>query len=240
MFGYRFLRLLQVVVQELGSAFKAFLPDIISFCLEQMLLVVSDRDVPDVKSVMFELLQDILINHWRHFFPSSVLLKVGSSIPEEPVSHEDQFVAMMKAIGEVFLQPDIALFKQNLAALEKVNAKWRLYQKRVIRGGLLPQLLSVLLHVLVNKSHDLLREEITVALHNMAAVDFEDFYGRFLPQFLGTGLAGLTNHQRERLAGEVDMHKDLPSFIGMIHRLTSDIRYYLISNSSLPAGSVRL
>ena len=65
----------------------------------------------------------------------------------------------------------------------------------------------MLLRVLVNKSHDLLREEITLALHNMAAVDFEDFYGNFLPQFLGTGFAGLTDDQREKLAREVDMHK---------------------------------
>ena len=68
----------------------------------------------------------------RHFFPSSVLQKVGSSVSEEPVNNEDQFMTMMKAIGESFLQPDIALFKQNLAALENVNTKWRLYQKVIV------------------------------------------------------------------------------------------------------------
>ena len=35
----------------------------------------------------------------------------------------------MQAFGQSFLQPDIALFKMNLEALENLNAKWKLYQK---------------------------------------------------------------------------------------------------------------
>jgi hypothetical protein len=35
----------------------------------------------------------------------------------------------MHAFGQSFLQPDIAIFKQNLEALETLNSKWKLYQK---------------------------------------------------------------------------------------------------------------
>ncbi|XP_062507791.1 exportin-6-like isoform X2 [Corticium candelabrum] len=237
----RFLRLLQVVVQEQGRAFKGFLPNIIAFCMEQIHPLVAHRDVPDINSVMFELLQDVLVHHWRHFFPTSVLQKVrNSSSLDEPIDNEGQFMVIMKAIGESLLRPDITFFKQNLTALENLNSKWRLYHKAVIRGGLLAQLLSVLLHVLVKKSHDLLREEITVALHNMAAVDFDHFYRHFLPHFLWSELEGLTDTQREELAKGVNLHKDLPTFTQTIHRLTSDVRYYVVCNSSLPAGSVKL
>jgi len=35
----------------------------------------------------------------------------------------------MQAFGQSFLQPDISIFKQNLEALESLNAKWKLYHK---------------------------------------------------------------------------------------------------------------
>jgi hypothetical protein len=46
------------------------------------------------------------------------------------------------------------------------------------------QFLTVLLQVLIVKSHDLLQEEIGITIYNMASVDFDSFYACFLPQFL--------------------------------------------------------
>jgi hypothetical protein len=53
------------------------------------------------------------------------------------------------------------------------------------------QFVNVLLQVLVHKSHDLLQEEIGIAIYNMASVDFEGFFSAFLPEFL-TGCDGVT------------------------------------------------
>jgi hypothetical protein len=39
----------------------------------------------------------------------------------------------MEAYGQSFMQPDISVFQQNLAALEAVNSKWKLFQKVCIR-----------------------------------------------------------------------------------------------------------
>ena len=63
---------------------------------------------------------------------------------------------------------------------------------------MLLQFVNVLLQALVYRSHDLLQEEITITLYNMAAVDFESFYSLFLPQFLG-GCEGLTDSQKSEL-----------------------------------------
>lgn len=49
---------------------------------------------------------------------------------------------------------------------------------------MLSQFLSVLIQVLIHKSHDLLQEEIALTVYNMAAVDFNSFYDSFLTQFL--------------------------------------------------------
>lgn len=63
---------------------------------------------------------------------------------------------------------------------------------------MLTQFLNVLLQVLVHRSHDLLQEEITVTIHNMACVDFERFYNDFLHQFL-SDCEGLTPDQKSVL-----------------------------------------
>ena len=64
---------------------------------------------------------------------------------------------------------------------------------------MLPQFLNVLLQVLLHKSHDLLQDEIAIALYNMAAVDFDIFYSHFLPQFL-TGCEGIDENQKAILS----------------------------------------
>lgn len=49
---------------------------------------------------------------------------------------------------------------------------------------MLSQFVTVLLQVLIHRSHNLLQEEIGVTVYNMAAVDFVGFYEKFIPQFL--------------------------------------------------------
>ena len=63
---------------------------------------------------------------------------------------------------------------------------------------MLLQFVNVFLQALVYRSHDLLQEEITITLYNMAAVDFDSFYSAFLPRFL-RGCEGLTQSQKSEL-----------------------------------------
>lgn len=90
----------------------------------------------------------------------------------------------------VLLHPSFA--NPNLIALI-----FRLFQT-IFKDLMLLQFLNVLLQALVYRSHDLLQEEITITLYNMAAVDFDSFYSAFLPRFLG-GCEGLTDSQKTEL-----------------------------------------
>ncbi|XP_051876706.1 exportin-6 isoform X4 [Pristis pectinata] len=92
----KFLKILQVVVQEPGQVFKPFLPSIISLCMEQVYPIVAERSSPDVKMELFELLYQILHNNWRFFFKSSVLASVQRGTAEEPMENEAQFVSAMQ------------------------------------------------------------------------------------------------------------------------------------------------
>lgn len=61
------------------------------------------------------------------------------------------------------------------------------------------QFLKVLMQVLIQKSHDLLQEEIVISIYNMAAVDFDAFFTDFLPHFLAS-IEGIDNSQKAVLA----------------------------------------
>ncbi|ERE71046.1 exportin-6-like protein [Cricetulus griseus] len=149
------------------------------------------------------------------------------------MENEPQFNAIMQAFGQSFLQPDIHLFKQNLFYLETLNSKQKLYHKKIFRTTMLFQFVNVLLQVLVHKSHDLLQEEIGIAIYNMASVDFDSFFAAFLPEFL-TSCDGVNANQKNVLGQNFKMDRDLPSFTQNVHRLVNDLRYYRLCNNSLP------
>uniref|UniRef100_A0A672YFB1 Importin N-terminal domain-containing protein n=1 Tax=Sphaeramia orbicularis TaxID=375764 RepID=A0A672YFB1_9TELE len=236
----KFLKILQVVVQEPGQAFKPFLPSILSLCMEQVYPVVAERSSPDVKAEMFELLYQILHQNWRYFFKTSVLTSVQrGGAAEDVMENEAQFTAAMQAFGQSFLQPDIHIFKQNLSYLESLNSKHKLYHRKLFRTSMLFHFINVLLQVLLHKSHDLLQEEITVAIYNMASVDFDAFYSAFMPEFLN-GCQGVDTNQRAVLARNFKLEQDLPSFTQSVQRLVNDLRYYRLCNSSLPTGTIKL
>ncbi|XP_052267006.1 exportin-6-like [Dreissena polymorpha] len=232
----KFLKILQIIVQEPGASFKRFLPSIINICIEYIYPVLAQRPSPDMKQVLYELLHELLMNNWRYFFKGSVLTALNSK--EETLENEQQFVAIMQSYGQSFLQTDITVFRQNLESLEKLNSKWRLYKKPIFYSGMQTQFMNVLLQVLVHKSHDLLQEEIVVTVYNMASVDFDRFYGEFLPQFL-TGCERLDGTQKNMLTSNFKPEKDLPTFTQSLQRFVNDLRYYRLLNTGLPEGSVQ-
>lgn len=232
----KFLRILRLLTQQPGSSFKTLLPNIINFCLDLIYPLIAERSAPDIKSEFFELLHQILLNNWRYFFRSNIQTRVTTG-EDGMCENQGQFVKMMEAFGQTFTQTDIAVFKQNLESLEDLNSKCKLYQKPIFSDGMLFHFLNVLFQVLVRRSHDLLQEEIAIALYNMASADFDKFYLRFLPDFL-THCDELFAEQKAELSKTFKMDKDLPSFTRGIHRFISDVRYYRLYNSSLPSGTV--
>ena len=130
-----------------------------------------------------------------------------------------EFLKVMDGFGQSFMQPDISIFKQNLTALQEINKTWKLYQKvspfntvnerskilnhlfplqPLFKEALLEKFLVVLLTVLSDRSHHLLRDEIVSAVHSMAGVEFEAFFSAFVPRFLAQ-VEGVDDSQRAML-----------------------------------------
>ena len=60
-----------------------------------------------------------------------MLTKFGSqeSNQMETVENQPQFLGIMTAYVQSFMLPDINIFQQNLAALDTLHSKWKLYHK---------------------------------------------------------------------------------------------------------------
>lgn len=110
---------------------------------------------PELKETFYRLLTLILSHHWRWFFKGiSLLLHTPLIYPlmgtfcfqlisgsvlttyasremdrVEQIDNQSQFIAIMASYGQSFLQPEIALLKQNLEALDSLQSKWKLYHK---------------------------------------------------------------------------------------------------------------
>ncbi|CAL4098469.1 unnamed protein product, partial [Meganyctiphanes norvegica] len=234
----KFLKLLELIVSEPGQSFKRFVPNTITLCMDHIYPVVSERSSPEVKGPLFELLRCLLEHNWKFFFRSSVHQSLGAANMDY-VENEAQFIQIMQALGQSFMQPDISIFKHNLETMESLNSKYKLYHRAVFRNSMLGQFITVLLQVLVHRSQDILQEEITITIYNMASVEFETFFAAFVVHFL-QNMEGLSNDQRSTLKENFKTDTDLPTFTQNVQRFINDLRYYRMCNASLPAGTVKL
>lgn len=68
----------------------------------------------------------------------------------------------------------------------------------LFKQQLLSQFLTVLLHTLLDKTHNLLNDDVLLSIYNMASVDFQGFFNTFLPHFL-QNMNGIVESQKQSL-----------------------------------------
>jgi len=173
----------------------------------------------------------------RYFFKPPVVRALGQKQKQEEFLNGAEFSMVMQAYGQSFLQPDIAVFRQNVNALSDINKKWNLFHKPAFYESMAVQFLTALIQTLLARSHDLLRDEIINCVYDMASVDFNGFFSDFLQNFLQS-TADIHDNQRDILKEAFKADRDRPSFAANLLRFVNDLRYYRICNASLPAGSV--
>ena len=232
-----FINILISLAKSQNRTTTTFLPHIITFVLEQVYPPVTKQGTTNIKMCLFSLFSSILLHNWRSFFPCNIL---QVSDPEtEIIQNKEQFLALMNIICEFFTESDVTLFRENLLALTEVHNKNKLFHKYIFLHDMRDAFCNVFLHVLVHKSHELLQDEITNLMYNMASAEFETFFNSFLPHFL-ENCENLTNEQKTDLLTNFKTDQDLPTFTQNLRQLCCDLRLYLIINSTTPASSVIL
>ncbi|KAL0883086.1 hypothetical protein ABMA27_016552 [Loxostege sticticalis] len=184
---------------------------------------------PDLARAAHRLLASVLIHRWRYFF-------THKCEGEESARRVGELRDALAALGRALLQPDIELLRINIATLDALNTKWKLYHKMIFRTEFLSEFLSVLLASLAEGgARALLRDEVVGAVHSMAAVDFHAFRTAFLPHFLHA-LPGIAPQHKQQLA-DFPPDTDLPTFTQNILRLMNDVNCYRAYNALAPAAA---
>ncbi|KRT81677.1 hypothetical protein AMK59_5852, partial [Oryctes borbonicus] len=242
----KLLQILQLVVEAPGSCCKSFLPGILQLCVQNVypILICQASEQPDVIIALLRLLHSMLNYRWNYFYISQVRLGHSPGCSDtvqgpDNLQQPGQLLAVLRVFGESLLQPDINIFKTSLSSLEDLNNKWKLYFKVLFQDQLLSQFLAVLIQTLLDKSHNLLTEDILLAIYNMAAVNFPAFFSTFLPNFLRS-MDYLTHEQYQSLQQNFKNDTDMPTFIQNLQRFVNDVSCYRTCNTTLPAGSVIL
>ena len=130
----KFLGILEFVIKEPGVAFRKFIPSTLSLCLDHIYPLVANKPSADIKAPLYSLLSSVMRHQWSYFFKGTLCKQIRSDqigVPggAQECLHRAEFLAILQAYGQSFLQPDIAVFRQNLEALEHLNRKWKLYGK---------------------------------------------------------------------------------------------------------------
>ncbi|XP_060521538.1 exportin-6-B [Cylas formicarius] len=236
----RLLDIFCIVVREPSS--KAFLPDILHLCMENIypLLLPRSIEYPDVFVSFLDLLYSILNFRWLYFYNSQVMAgysPVGDETagPDSP-KRPEQLLAMLKVFCEALLHEDVNIFRRSLVILQDLNHNKQLFHKAIFRSTLLPELLRVLLNALLYKRHGLSCEEIGLVVYSMAEVSFEGFFTKFLPQYI-QDLKELLPQQYELLLANFNPtnDRDVPSFVQHLQSFSNDFDRCRVSNLGSPS-----
>ncbi|CAG9863214.1 unnamed protein product [Phyllotreta striolata] len=236
----KLLQILQLIIEAPGNGYKTFLPSVLQLSMENIypVVVLQGRDTPEVFVALLSLLYSILLHRWQYFYVSQVKLgySPGCSDTDQGIEHPqkpEQLLAVLQVFGQALLQEDLNVFHLSLAALEELNSKWKLYHKMLFRQQLLCEFLTVLLNCLLDKSQNSLSDDIQLAVYNMAAVNFEDFYATFLRKFVCC-MAGVTDEQRNALLTNFhhNCDTDMPTFVRNLQCFVNESRQYRMCNVS--------
>ncbi|XP_022916840.1 exportin-6 isoform X2 [Onthophagus taurus] len=234
----KLLQILQLIIEAPGNTYKTFLPGILQLCLHNVCPVILNQpnEHPEIFVVLLNLLHSILFYRWNYFFISQVRLGHSPGCSDtvqgpDKTQQPDQLLTILQVFGQALLQSDINVFRTSLTSLENLNNKWKLYHKDLFKEHLLPHFLKVLMFSPINKTHDLLTDDIQAAIYNMALVSFGCFFTTFLQSFLAL-VSGLTDAQREELKVSFKHDTDMPSFIQNLQRFINDVCCYRMCSVS--------
>lgn len=222
----KFLQILGFFVQDRGKTFKRYLPEIVSLCIDRIYPIVAELPTISIRLALFDVLKNVLLENWRYFYPSQVARSAVASAAET-LENQAHFGAILKSLCVSLRQEDLNQFKANLATLQELNQHNKLYQKEFFRRNVLAVLLEILFGALINKSHNLLSEEIVSAIHDLAAVDFAVFFSAFLPQLLAK-TPTVTEPQKRELASHFTGETDIPTFTRNVRVFVNDLSLALL------------
>ncbi|CAF3839066.1 unnamed protein product [Rotaria magnacalcarata] len=230
----RFLEFLSVLVNEPGNSKLAqqFLPTIIELCTTALYPAIRENFALDIRENYYKLVHNLLINNWRYFFKGNVLTTLNGDT--ETTANEHSFIQLMESVAWSFSQSDIEQFRTNLSSCNELQLKCGLYTKSIFHQHMSQALLSLLLTVLLVRSHELCRDDIISTLFYILTNDKTNNFVYFIQNYLEQSNIKLVLNDKYKhalLENYSRNETDLPSFSENLNNFTHDYRHHTTTSS---------
>ncbi|KAJ3393934.1 Exportin-6 [Lobulomyces angularis] len=202
-----FILILKGIVEEPSKSFEAMLPDIIKFCVKDLFHYFKTENpaIENARLVYFQLIFEILFNHWRFFVQSQVFKQVGKHDNSQVDFSERmmQLESLFHIIHQGFenCTTNIELFKQNIAFLLSLDSRCNLFKEEFFKERMMVPFFELFLNIVINKSHDIIKEDIFVLLMRIIEADPSLFKNKFIPLFITKHCPSMQQEQQIILAG---------------------------------------
>lgn len=227
--------LLKLVVSD--PMYKSYLPIVISLT---HIVCPALENLPDIRiefrTASYELLLNVLTQHWTYFFKSFRLVEstngdgINVSLKDEKTEAKD-FLVIMHCLGVALVQSEISITQLVLRGLNHLHLTRQIFEKAPFREVLREDFVKVFLGMLINKEKQLLADEIYMAIFYIATVGGGTwFYDSFLRRFL-EDWPGLDENQRKTLFRDFEVESDQVAFTDQVQTLVAEIRCCMVYNS---------
>lgn len=222
----RFMDLLKIIVEDNSRAFDSLTGNVLVFCVDQCGKNLSELYTSaslTVAASYFPLVHSVLLHNWKYFFTSNITnsLNAQNNPVDDQPKRMDQFWQLFDLMRYYFSTPNLDIFRMNLAIMEDLNTKCRLFTNEFFQQKLYVSLSTTILMALCGGSHSSLRDEINHTVFTMASTNPATFKTQVLEEVLAKN-----NVPREMwlsFKNIFDGASDLGSFSTAMEQFTGDI-----------------
>ncbi|OUM69485.1 hypothetical protein PIROE2DRAFT_2577 [Piromyces sp. E2] len=225
----KFIQLLTVLAEDTSKTIYPLLPDIISYSINVIFKKCFANETPNLGRIQFsyyELIEKILINQWRYFFPNSLIKSMISKNTNTEQDHRNEFIDFLNIILYSFKGKDINCIKKNINTLNMLNEKCNIFSQDVFKDALMVNYLDVLFEILLNKSLDFLRDDIIQIVYLIISNNFMLFTTNYIPHLLTSKCTNFSENQLGIINNYLNNIKDVQSCTENIYILVNDYYYF--------------
>jgi hypothetical protein len=128
----KFIQLLTVLVEDTSKSIYPLLPDIISYSINVIFKKCFANETQNLERIQYsyyELIEKVLINQWRYFFPNSLIKSIINKNTNQQQDHKNEFIDFLNIILYSFKGKDINCIKKNINTLNLLNEKCNLFSQ---------------------------------------------------------------------------------------------------------------
>lgn len=226
----KYLQLSLCLVEDTSKAFSQFIPNLINYVLAELhprCFVRESKSLEPAQKTFYELVQKILISHWKYFFPTSAVQRlVGQPVLVES-QNQGQFDALLNVIFQSFEKTNVDVFKQNLESLDSVNQKCNLFRRDAFKANFFYKFFSAFLRMLVEKSRDFLRDEIITMVWKIIESDLASFKSQDAPRFVYEYCQNMDDNRKNMVSSYLMRINDASTCTEQLNMLINDFGYLM-------------